>query len=104
MIVQKYNSMTEKLKRKMTSVLTKKQLIERNYHLLEVALKIVPLPILSCEESLLSGILLANSSLFDNIKEQIAKEEKTCKLVFYSLLTEDKMIDDEQLSLSTLQT
>lgn len=80
MIAQKYNRMAEKVKRKTTSVITKKQLIERNYHLLEVALKIVPLPILSCEESLLSGILLANSGLFDTVKEQMAKEEKACKL------------------------
>jgi len=81
MILQKYNILTEKLKRKTTSVLSKKQLIERNYQMLEVALKIIPLPILSCEESLLSGILLANSSLLDNIKQQILKEEKTCKFM-----------------------
>lgn len=72
--------MAEKVKRKTTSVITKKQLIERNYHLLEAALKIVPLSILSCEESLLSGILLANSGLFDTVKEQM-KEEKACKLM-----------------------
>jgi predicted house-cleaning noncanonical NTP pyrophosphatase (MazG superfamily) len=78
LISQKYNRMAEKVKRKTTSVITKKQLIERNYHLLEAALKIVPLSILSCEESLLSGILLANSGLFDTVKEQM-KEEKACK-------------------------
>lgn len=59
-IVGKFNKMLDKVSRKTTAIATKKQLIERNYHLLEVALQIVPLPILSCEESLLSGILLAN--------------------------------------------
>jgi len=72
--------------------------------MLEVALKIIPLPILSCEESLLSGILLANSSLLDNIKQQILKEEKTCKFMLTHFFSEDLMKDDEQLSLLTLQT
>lgn len=80
LVNQKYAKMNDKIKRKTTACVTKKTLIERNYQMLEVALKIVPLPILSCEESLLSGILLANSGLFDSVKAMNAKEE-ACKFL-----------------------
>jgi nitrogen fixation/metabolism regulation signal transduction histidine kinase len=69
LIAVKFNKMLDKVKKKTTAIATKKQLIERNYRMLEAALQIVPLPILSCEESLLSGILLANSSLFETVKQ-----------------------------------
>lgn len=69
-ISKKYNKIIDSIKRRATNVLTKKMIVERNYHHLEVALKVVPLPILSCEESLLSGILLANSALIDTVKAQ----------------------------------
>jgi hypothetical protein len=68
LISSQFTKILDKVKRKTTSIVTKKQLIDRNYQMLEVALKIVPIPILSCEESLLSGILLANSNLFELVK------------------------------------
>lgn len=44
--------------------------MERNYNLLETALEVIPLPILSCEEGLLSGILLANQNLMKGVKKK----------------------------------
>jgi len=41
-------------------MLTKKDVIDRNYNLLEKALEAVPLQILSCEEGLLEAVLMAN--------------------------------------------
>lgn len=51
-------------------MLTKKAVMERNYNLLETALEVIPLPILSCEEGLLSGILLANQNLMKGVKKK----------------------------------
>ena len=51
-------------------LLTKKEVIERNYTLLERALEVVPLPILSCEEGLLEAMLMANQTLMKNVKAQ----------------------------------
>ena len=44
--------------------------MERNYNLLETALEVIPLPILSCEEGLLSGILMANQNLMKGVKKK----------------------------------
>ena len=44
-------------------MLTKKDVIDRNYNLLENALEVVPLQILSCEEGLLEAVLMANQGL-----------------------------------------
>ena len=44
--------------------------MERNYNLLETALEVIPLPILSCEEGLLSGILMANQILMKGVKKK----------------------------------
>lgn len=54
-------------------MLTKKDVIERNYNLLEKALEVVPLQILSCEENLLEAVLMSNQGLMKVIREQEAK-------------------------------
>ena len=41
--------------------------------MLEVALDIIPLPILSCEEGLLSGMLMANQNLLKVVQAQEKK-------------------------------
>lgn len=51
-------------------LVTKKEVIERNYALLERALEVVPVEILSCEENLLEAILMANQSLMKTVKTQ----------------------------------
>ena len=49
-------------------MLTKKEVVERNYNLLERALEVVPLQILSCEEDLLSNVLEANQDLMKRVR------------------------------------
>ena len=99
-ISKKYNKLIESIKRRATNVLTKKLIVERNYHHLEVALKVVPLPILSCEESLLSGILLANSALIDIVKAQdaqITPDDRPGDVLSISCLQTDDAATDELL-------
>ena len=47
---------------------TKKAIIQRNHKLLESALDVIPLKILSCEEGLLESILLANSNIMKGVE------------------------------------
>ena len=54
-------------------MLTKKEVVERNYNLLERALEVVPLQILSCEEDLLSNVLEANQDLMKRVRVQETK-------------------------------
>ena len=54
-------------------MLTKKEVIERNYNLLERALEVIPLQILSCEEGLLEAMLMANSGLMKVVRSQETK-------------------------------
>ena len=54
-------------------MLTKKEVIERNYNLLERALEVVPLQILSCEEGLLESLLMANQGLMKVVRSQETK-------------------------------
>lgn len=69
-IERKFQKLIEQFKKERQRVLTKKAVMERNYNLLETALEAVPLPILSCEEGLLSGILLANQNLMKGVKKK----------------------------------
>ena len=69
-IERKFQKLIEQFKKERQRVLTKKSVMERNYNLLETALEAVPLPILSCEEGLLSGILLANQNLMKGVKKK----------------------------------
>lgn len=54
-------------------MLTKKEVVERNYNLLERALEVIPLQILSCEEGLLEAMLMANSGLMKVVRSHEAK-------------------------------
>ncbi len=54
-------------------MLTKKEVVERNYNLLERALDAIPLQILSCEEDLLSVMLEANQGLMRVVRAQETK-------------------------------
>ena len=49
-------------------MLTKKEVVERNYNLLERALEVIPLQILSCEEGLLEAMLMANQGLMKVVR------------------------------------
>ena len=50
-------------------IITNKNIIERNYQVLSTALDAIPIHILSCEEGLLSSVLMANSNQLRNVKE-----------------------------------
>ena len=69
-IENKFQKLIEQFKKERQRVVTKKEVMERNYNLLETALEVIPLPILSCEEGLLSGILMANQNLMKGVKKK----------------------------------
>ena len=69
-IESKFQKLIEQFKKERQRVVTKKEVMERNYNLLETALEVIPLPILSCEEGLLSGILMANQNLMKGVKKK----------------------------------
>lgn len=76
----KCDSITEKVGKATCNMQTKKQVVERNYQLLQRALDYVPLQILSCEEGLLSSLLLANSGIIDTIKSQKSDNEQEFRI------------------------
>ena len=62
-IDEKFKKLADHVHKEKQRMLTKKDVIERNYNLLENALEAVPLQILSCEEGLLEAVLMANQGL-----------------------------------------
>ena len=57
-----FDKLQNETRDKSSAINQKRQVIERNYHLLSHALETIPIRILSCEEALLSSILMANSN------------------------------------------
>ena len=49
----RYKKLTDHVNKEKQRMLTKKEVVERNYNLLERALDVIPVQILSCEEDLL---------------------------------------------------
>lgn len=64
-----FNNLIGDILRHSNKIQSKKNIIERNYQMLESAMEIVPLSILSCEEGLLESLLLANSNTLKLVKE-----------------------------------
>ena len=62
-IDEKFTKLADHVHKEKQRMLTKKDVIDRNYSLLENALEAVPLQILSCEEGLLEAVLMANQGL-----------------------------------------
>mgnify|MGYP001626733861 CR=1 FL=1 len=56
----RFQKLADHVHKEKQRMLTKKEVVERNYNLLERALEVVPLQILSCEEGLLEAVLMAN--------------------------------------------
>ena len=72
-IEQRFAKLTDFVHKEKQRMLTKKEVVERNYNLLERALDVVPLQILSCEEDLLSVMLEANQGLMRVVRTQETK-------------------------------
>ena len=74
-------------------MLTKKEVIERNYNLLERALEVVPLQILSCEEGLLEALLMSNQNLMKVVRDQETNLQKRRTMLF----SPDEQKEDQKL-------
>ena len=59
-IESRFQKLSDHVHKEKQRMLTKKEVIDRNYNLLERALEMIPLQILSCEEGLLEALLMAN--------------------------------------------
>ena len=69
----RFKKLADHVHKEKQRMLTKKEVIERNYNLLERALEVIPLQILSCEEGLLEAMLMANSELMKVVRGQETK-------------------------------
>ena len=81
MVEQRYTKLSDFVTKEQKRIYTKKEVIQRNYELLEVAMDVIPISILSCEEGLLSGMLMANQNLLKIVKVQEKKMKSRYQMV-----------------------